>query len=381
MSTRRRARGEHSVSWDADRRRYVARATVGYDGRGKRIVKKASGTSESAALRKLRKQVQEYEAGLVVGSDRYTVGQAVTEWLEFGQGSIDAATVTKHRTLCETHILPSLGGRKLRDLTALEVEKWLRGLSVRLTSGSLAEVRSCLNRTVKRAQARGMVQRNVVELCEIPRGRAGRRSKSLTFEQARDVLALTKEDPLYPYIVVSLLTGARTEEMRALRWEHVHLDVKPDVVPVTPAHIEVWRSVRSGGDTKTRKSRRTLALSALAVDVLRLHRLAQMERGFVGGIVFTSAVGTELDAANVRRGFRRALALVPGIEPKEWTPRELRHSFVSLLSASGIPLEDISRLVGHSGTHVTELVYRHELRPVIQTGAVAMDALFAAGDG
>jgi hypothetical protein len=26
-------------------------------------------------------------------------------------------------------------------------------------------------------------------------------------------------------------------------------------------------------------------------------------------------------------------------------------------------IEDISRLVGHSGTHVTELVYRHELRP------------------
>ena len=97
------------------------------------------------------------------------------------------------------------------------------------------------------------------------------------------------------------------------------------------------------------------------------------------GLVFTSLVGTELDAANVRRYFRRALAGVPGVEPNEWTPRELRHSFVSLLSDAGIPIEEIARLVGHSGTTVTELVYRHQLRPVIQTGARVMDRLFATG--
>jgi hypothetical protein len=43
----------------------------------------------------------------------------------------------------------------------------------------------------------------------------------------------------------------------------------------------------------------------------------------------------------------------------------------------GVPLEEISRLVGHSGTSVTELVYRHQIRPVIQTGATIMDQLFS----
>ena len=82
-----------------------------------------------------------------------------------------------------------------------------------------------------------------------------------------------------------------------------------------------------------------------------------------------------MDAANVRRDFRRALAPVPGLDPKDWTPRELRHSFVSLLSDAGVPVQETSRLVGHSGTSVTELVYRHQIRPVIQTGATAMDRL------
>lgn len=69
-----------------------------------------------------------------------------------------------------------------------------------------------------------------------------------------------------------------------------------------------------------------------------------------------------------------------GLTAKHWTPRELRHSFVSLLSDSGMPLEQISRLVGHSGTTVTEEVYRKQIRPVIQDGAVAMDQIFPGHD-
>ena len=53
-------------------------------------------------------------------------------------------------------------------------------------------------------------------------------------------------------------------------------------------------------------------------------------------------------------------------------------SFVSLLSDSGVPIEEISRLVGHRSTLVTETVYRKQLRPVIQSGATAMDKLFTS---
>ena len=91
------------------------------------------------------------------------------------------------------------------------------------------------------------------------------------------------------------------------------------------------------------------------------------------GLVFTTVVGTAMDAANVRRDLRRALAFCAGIDLGEWTPRELRHSFVSVLSDGGVIVEEIVQLVGHSGTTVTELVYWHQLRPVIQTGATVMD--------
>ena len=50
------------------------------------------------------------------------------------------------------------------------------------------------------------------------------------------------------------------------------------------------------------------------------------------------------------RGFRR-VADAAGLTGKDWTPRELRHSFVSLLSDSGVPVEQISRLVGPQRHH------------------------------
>ena len=77
----------------------------------------------------------------------------------------------------------------------------------------------------------------------------------------------------------------------------------------------------------------------------------------------------------MRRSFKRVTAKA-GLGSTDWTPRELRHSFVSLLSDSGVSLEDIADLCGHSGTTVTEKVYRHQLRPVLLGGAAAMDEIF-----
>ncbi|MFI7629990.1 tyrosine-type recombinase/integrase [Microbispora rosea] len=83
-----------------------------------------------------------------------------------------------------------------------------------------------------------------------------------------------------------------------------------------------------------------------------------------------------LDPSHVRRDFRNAIKDAEGVNPAEWTPRELRNSFVSLLSDNGLPLEEISRLVGHSSTATTEAVYRKQIRPVLQGGAATMDRIF-----
>jgi integrase len=180
--------------------------------------------------------------------------------------------------------------------------------------------------------------------------------------------------------VLSLTVGLRTEEARDPRWDHVDLEGDAGAVPPRPPSVAVWRAVRAGGDTKTPKSRRTLALPQAAVEALKDHRRQQAEDRLAAGslwqdhgLLFVSAIGTPLDAANVRREFRK-ITVTAGLG-KGWAPLDLRHTFVSLMSADGVPVEEIARLAGHNRTATTELVYRHQLRPVITTGAEVMDRI------
>jgi integrase len=345
--------------------------------------KRGSGATKAEAKRKLIEILRDYHDGLAIAPSDYTVAQAVEDWLAYGLSGRDIATVNACRNLSETHVIPALGARRLRDLTAEDVERWLAEKAETLSTRTVQAIHSCLNRSVKRAMARDKVKRNVVALCAVPKGVLGRPSKALTLAQAEAVLSAAEGSRMYAYVVMSLLTGARTEELRALTWDHVDLVGRPDAVPPVPPYVAVWRSVRAGADTKTRKSRRTLALPRRCIDALeRQWEQQQRDRVAAGGrwrehgLVFASKVGTALDPSHVRRAFRKAIAGVPGLNPEDWSPRELRHSFVSLLSDSGISLDEISQLVGHSSTAVTEMVYRMQIRPVLQAGAVAMDRIF-----
>lgn len=74
------------------------------------------------------------------------------------------------------------------------------------------------------------------------------------------MLAAAEKCTMDAYIVVSLRVGARTEGLRALCWGEVDVDGRLDAKPPVPPSIAVYRSIRVGGDTKTTKSRRRLAL-------------------------------------------------------------------------------------------------------------------------
>ncbi len=296
--------------------------------------------------------------------------------------------MAKLRSLAETHVIPGLGKEKLQRLRADQVEEWLDKLSHELATRSLAEVHAVLKRAIRHAQARDLVLRNVAELVVTPKGRRGRPSRALAQQQAEAVLKAAESSDLHAYVVLSLTTGIRTEEARALRWDHVVAWVKSrrswrPVPEVGFAHerfaIYVWRADRVGGDTKTRKSRRTLELPQLAANALRGHHAKQIaRREEIGelwedfGLVFTTDTGAPLDAGKVRRSFRKITAQA-GVG-KNWTPRELRHSFVSIMSDHGVSIETIA--LGHSGTSVTEEVYRHQLKPVITKGAETMNTIF-----
>jgi integrase len=268
-------------------------------------------------------------------------------------------------------LLTVIGTVRLRDLEVTDVDTALAAVAAVWSSSTVAMAHLALTRAITWAQAKNLVLRNVSALTGTPPGRP---SRSMTLEQATAVTVAVAGPRTRAYVMLSLCTGVRTEVARALRWEHVDFG-DPESVPPRPATVAVWRSVRARGDTKTRTSRRTVALPQLAVTALRaLHDDTGPQPG---DLVFATASGRPLDAAHVRRSFR-AVCAVAGIG-SGWTPRELGHTFVSFMSDSDVAVEEIARLVGHASSKVTEAVYRHQLRPVITTGAEKTDALSRDG--
>ena len=393
-STKRRGHGEDSIFFDAGRDRYVGSISLGYGADGRRLRRKVSGRTKQEVRDKLKAAHAEIDAGLKAPAS-YTVRQAVEAWLRDGLEGVSSRTRTLYTGLLEP-LLELIGRRQLRELGAGEVREALSALTDRYSTRSLQITRNSLERAIAHAQADDLVGRNVAGLVKAPRGRAGRPSKSFTVDEARAVLAAACGTRLEAYVTLSLLAGIRTEEARAMRWDHVvtWVDDATGWQPVTAVGFDgagagedrfaiyVWRSDRVGDDTKTQKSRRTLALPQKCADALRKLRVQQdRDRERAGeawqenGLLFASRVGTPLTAENVIRAFR-IITKKAGVG-EDWVPREMRHTFVSVLSANGVPVESIALLVGHDRTATTELVYRHEIRPALTQGAEIMDKIFA----
>ena len=384
----RRGHGEDSIFWDSSKSRYVGAVSLGFTPAGMRIRRKVTGRTKAEVRSKLRELHQEVDSGLRPRQG-YTVNDALEDWLAHGLDGVSARTVTLYKGTIVPLLREHLGTVKLKDLTAGDVQNALTALASRMSTRTVQISRNVLVRAIRQAERDGLAARNVAALVKPPKGQGpGRPSKSLTLEQATVLMEAAKGTRLEAYIILSLLAGLRTEEARALRWDHVIAWVGDQWQPVTEAGFDhdqlavfVWRSDRAGGDTKTPKSRRTLALAHRCSAALREQKIRQAADRLAAGrlwqdhnLVFASTIGTLLDDHNVRRQFRK-ITESAGLG-STWVPRELRHTFVSLLSAHGVPVEAIALLAGHNQTATTERVYRHQIVPALTKGAEIMDQIF-----
>lgn len=366
--------GEYRASIYREDSGWTGAISLGRYPNGKRHRLKRKASSEQALMRKLVQAVDDLQRG--VRSDRnYTVERAVADFLaQLEKRGRAPSTLEAYRGLAANHLVPQLGHCRVASLNADHVEAWLHDRSECLTSSSLGIVHGLLRRSLRRAERHDKVGRNVAALVDTPKGLAGRRSRSMSVETASMLLVevVHGEHRLGAYVALGLLTGLRTEELRALRWSDVDL----------VAHaVFVTTSARHTGDTKTPGSRRGVALPDVAVRVLRDHRVRQ-EREMVDAgaryrdhdLVFCGPAGEPLTRHQVRSDFRR-ITVAAGLGTV-WTPRELRHTFVSILSYRGVTIEQISDLVGHKSTEVTQRVYRHQLAPVVRGGAEVLEKVF-----
>jgi integrase len=260
----RRPRGEDAIYFATAKNRYVGSVSLGYGPDGKRIRRKVLGKTKPEVRDRLKALREELNAG-VRSSSTYTMREAVDDWIREGLDGTSERTRTLYEGLLEP-VLEVIGAKPLRVLSARDVRSALSQLGTRYSTRSPQITRNSLERAIRHAESNDLVGRNVAALVKTPHGRSGRPSKSFTLEQAKALLAASEGTRLHAYVVLSLLVGIRTEEARALRWDHVvtWVDDSAGWQPVTTAGFEparagedryaiyVWRSERHGAIRRPR---------------------------------------------------------------------------------------------------------------------------------
>jgi integrase len=193
------------------------------------------------------------------------------------------------------------------------------------------------------------------------------------------------------YLTTALMCGLRPGELLGLRWEDV--DFRAGVIRVRKC-LKALPDPAAGKrrlfleDLKTERSKRTIRMpQQVAAALLALRKEQAATRLKLGAaydirrlaIVFGDGAGAPKWPQDVRRHFK-TLCGRAGVGT-DWAPREQRHTFVSVLSDSGVDIEQIADAVGHINSTVTKAVYRHQIADEVTSVATAMDAIFGEAKG
>lgn len=358
---------------------------------GRRSRKVVTAPTKREALAKLKAVQRERDQG-VRADGRMTVAKWLEHWLATvvdGRVGSDN-TRANYAQLVRVHIAPALGAIRLTELTAEQVDDFLRSkVEQGLGRSHVGRMRSLLAAALRHAEARGLVPRNVAALSVMPKTAPPAERQALTVEQARALLEAASGERIESAVVVGASVGLRPGELLGLRWEDIDLDGTPSTLTVSGSLKRTARVSGKGytlarGTVKHSKDGlRTVALPPRAVAALRAQKARQAaERLAAGelwrdhGLVFARQDGSPVDPNSFRRAFDR-IAKRAGLAAG--FPYLMRHTCVSLALDAGASIEDVADLLGDDPRTLYRY-YRHKVRPVADA-SLRMERVLAGGDG
>ena len=373
----RRASGEGSIFRDSKTGLWVA--TVRVPG-GRRLTKRSK--TKAAAVENKRLLLERSRALSSRPDPNRTVAETVRAFVahELDTDRLAPSTVARHETYRD-YIIEGLGSTKLTDLTTVDVERFLQQLSTRpvrpLGRDSLSKLRGLLKRAIDRAVARGDVDRNVAAFADLPHEapRSRRSRLSLDRDNAHRFLASCAEHELGDMWHCQLRLCLRPGEVAALTWGSI--DGNRITISRAARRTETG-AVYISDEVKTAGARRTITAPSDVVKLLE-HRRSTTGRSGALDLVFATANGGVIDPAWNRRSLavhcaEHGVHVTDEHGHRAPIPNELRHTGLSLLADQGAPNELLAQLAGHRSTRMVDEVYRHRIRPSVDT-AVTFDWL------
>jgi integrase len=359
---KKRGNGEGSIhrrkngGWCAQYTVYTAK------GRKRRTL---YGRTRAEVAAKLAKALSDREGGITFDADNLRLGDYLLRWLEDSKkGSVKRVTYEGYARQMRNHLVPTLGRIKLKALTPAHLrglyrEKTETGLSAR----TVGYIHTTIHNALEQAVKDGLLPRNVANAVKPPQ-LCKEEIQPLTPAQTKTLFEAVGGDRFEALYVLAVTAGPRQGELLGLKWEDIALDRGLPQVRRTLSGTNGGEPVFS--DPKTAKGRRSVKLTARAVEALKRHRERQLkEREEVAGLwqnhdlVFPTQVGTPMSRHNlVARSFKPLLkrAGLPEIRF-----HDLRHTCATLMLAVGANPKVAQEALGHANVTITLDTYSHLL--------------------
>jgi integrase len=347
------------------------------DGKRQQGFKSIRGTKKEAEA-ELHRLMSEQDRGMIYQAAKSTTAEWLSHWLDnIVVRNVQPTTLQSYRSYVKTHLIPSIGHIKVRNLRPEQIEKMLTDIVEKgRTANTARHAFVALQKALGDAEKRGVVASNPCRLVDAPRVHDFKVDPP-SMEEVESIIGHVNDPQHVNLFRLMAATGLRRGEAVSLRWNDV--DLTGPVVSVTQAAQRLNDgTLMVSSSPKTSSGRRGVSIDDGSVIMLRRHFADQQKRVLSGGgavrdegWVFPDPQGRMNDPDRLTRAWRQA-AKAAGF-PKVRL-QDVRHHHASFLIAHDVHAKVVQERLGHSTPSFTLSRYVH------LTGGMQEQAASVYGD-
>lgn len=268
------------------------------------------------------------------------------EFVETFKSKQEQLTMRTRAQCIKKHILPRFGGMPIDEITTAEIQKWFDELcDAGYARETILKLKHIISPVFDSAVEDEFIKRNPLKSPRLViHTQRGKHHKAIPFEKMKEVREIIPSLPQRERRFAALLvyTGLRLEEVLGLRWEDI--DVEARKIRIVRAAIHPTRNLPAIKEPKTISSRRIIPLAEPLINLL--HPL--------GGDGFILGGEKPLTFQQQKRSFMKLRSSL-GLE--DYSAHDFRDTCATEWLEQGMTLQEVSKLLGHADTKVTEKCY------------------------
>lgn len=316
----------------------------------------------------------------------HTLQEIFEHYISYRGEALAPNTINKHAGNMRTHITPHFKRRPIETITLGEVKNFVIKLRMKKAKETVKSVIATMASIWKYAYEMGIIDKvtyleifvDTATKVTIPKMATKNKvlnPETYTVEQMEQFFALAKQEGDVYYILMQLCyySGMRLSEALGLRFSNIDWDtgkitIDHQLIYNKNTHIEELTTTKSKTErvfdappalleilkdwkTKQDETRKQLGRKYKAREELTDRRDGKIVKG--GDFVLRDDEGallTHSQANHIRERIQKKTGL-------HFYYHGLRHTVVSRLAGSGVPVKNISTYIGHADTRTTELFY------------------------